>query len=142
MVPTTGHPARRLLTRVGQILSLLCRPLPTGQFHIANTAGFRRPVNSGMDDAQSHFPSGSTYRWALWTSNISNMFDEISHAEILIAVAWAIDSVAEWSSNTVVDQISVARFGKGACIGVDYTNGDMVMITASQLFDINFASSA
>ena len=135
-VPTTRHPARWLLKRVGQTLSLLCRLLPTGQFRIANTAIFCRLVNSGMDDAQSHFPSGSTYRWAMWTGDISNMFDEISHAELLIAVTWAINNVAEWSGNRIVDRFSVARFGKYARIGVDYTNGEMVMITASQLFDI------
>ena len=67
------------------------------------------------------------------------MFDKISHAEILIAVTWAINSVAGWSGNRFVDRFSVARFGKGARtahVGVDYTNGEMVMITASQLFDI------
>ena len=136
VVPTTGHPARRLLKRIGQILSLLCRLLPPGQFHIANTAAFRRLVNTGMDDAQSHFPSGSTYRWAMWTGDISNMFDEINHAEILTAVTWAINSVGGWSGKRIVDRFSVARFGKGARIGVDYTDGEMVMISTSQLCDI------
>ena len=72
----------------------------------------------------------------MWTGDISNMFDEISHAEILIAVTWALNSVAECSGNRIVDQFSVARFGKGVRIGVDYTNAEMVMITASQQFDI------
>ena len=109
---------------------------PTGQLHIANTTAFRRLVNSGMEDAQSHFSSGSTYRWTMWTGDISNMFDKISHAEILIAVTWAINNVAEWSGNRIVDRFSLARFGKGARIGVDYTNGEMVMSTALQLFNI------
>ena len=103
VVPTTQNLARRLLKRAGQILSLLCRILPTRQFHNANTAAFRRLVNSGMDDAQSHFPSGSTYSWALWTGGISNLFDEIRHAAILTIVTWAIDSVARWSGNRIVD---------------------------------------
>ena len=52
MVPTTGHPASRLLKRVGQALSLLCRLLPIQQqFHVANTSTFRRLVTEGMDDA-------------------------------------------------------------------------------------------
>ena len=44
--------------------------------------------------------------------------------------------MAEWSGNRIVDRGSVARFGKGARIEVDYTNGEMVMNTASRLFDI------
>ena len=64
------------------------------------------------------------------------MFDEINHAEILTVVTWAISSVGGWSSKRIVDQFSVARFGKGARIGVDYTGGEMVMISTSQLYDI------
>ena len=106
------------------------------QFHIANTAAFRRLVNTGMDDAQSHFPSGSTYRWAMWTGDISNMFDEINHAEILTVVTWAISSAGGWSGKRIVDLFSVARFGKGARIGVDYTDEEIVTFSTSQLFDI------
>ena len=69
--------------------------------HIANTAAFRRLVDTGMDDAQSHFPSGFTYRWAMWTGDISNVFDKINHAEIL--TAWAISSVGGWSGKRMVD---------------------------------------
>ena len=91
MVPTTGRIARQLLKQIGHILSLLYRLLPTRQFHIANIAAFYSLVNLGMYDAQSHFPTGTTYRWAMWTRDISNMFNKISHAEILIAVTWAIN---------------------------------------------------
>ena len=63
------------------------------------------------------------------------MFDEINHAEILTAVTWAINSVGGWSGKRIVDRFSVARFGKGAHIGVDYTDGEMVTISTSQLFD-------
>ena len=137
MVPTTGHPARRLLKRVGQALSLLCRPLRIHQqFHIANTSAFRRRVNEGMDDATAYFPSGTTYQWAMWTGDISNMFDEISHAEILIAVTWALTNVAAWSSRRSVDRFSVARHSKAACVGAGYTDEEYAMITPSQLFDI------
>ena len=136
MVPTTEHPAPRLLNRVGQIVSLLCRVLPTGQFQIAETADFRMLINSGMDNAQFHFPTDSTYSWAMWTGKVFNVFDEMRHAEILITVTWAMSSAAEWSDNSIVDRFSVARFGKCARIGVDYTSGEMVVITASQLFNI------
>ena len=44
--------------------------------------------------------------------------------------------MAEWSGNRIMDRVSVARFGKGARIEVGYTNGEMVMNTASRLFDI------
>ena len=87
VVSTTGHPARRLLKRVGQTPRLLCRLLPIHQqFHIANTSASRRLVNEGMDDATASFPSGTPCQWAMWTGDVSNMFDEISHAEILFAV--------------------------------------------------------
>ena len=93
-----------------------------------------------MDDATAYFPSGTTYQWAMWTGDIilSNMFDEISHAEILIAVAWALNNVASWSGRRSVDRFSVARHSKAARIGADYTDGeyDIVMITSLQLFDI------
>ena len=56
------------------------------------------------------------------------MFDEINHAEILTVVTWAIKRVAGWSGRRIVARFSVARFGKGAHIGVDYTDGEMVMI--------------
>ena len=64
------------------------------------------------------------------------MFDEISHAEILMAVTWALNNVAAWSGERHVDQSSVARPSKAARIGADYTDGEFVMITSSQLFDI------
>ena len=134
MVPMTGHPAGRLLKRVGQALSLLCRLLPIHQqFHIANTLAFRRLVNKGMDDATAYFPSGTTYQWA---GDKSNVFDKIRHAEILIAVTWALNKVAAWSGRRSVDRFSVARHSKAARIGADYTDGEYVMITSSQLFDI------
>ena len=47
-----------------------------------------------MDDATGYFASGTTYQWVMWTGDISNMFDEISHAEILIAVTWALNNMA------------------------------------------------
>ena len=81
-----------------------------------------------MDNAQSHFPYDSTYNWAMWTDS-SNMFDEINHAEMLTVAAWAISHVAGWSGNRIVDRFSVARIGKRARIGVDFTYGEMVMIT-------------
>ena len=137
MVPTTGHPARRLLKQVGQALSLLCRLLPIHQqFHIANTSVFCRLINEGMDDATGHFPSGTTFQCAMWTGDISNMFDEISHPEILIAVTWALNNVAVWSGRRCVDRFSVTRHSKAARIGADYTDGEYVMITSSQIFDI------
>ena len=64
------------------------------------------------------------------------MFDEISHAKILIAVTWALNNVAAWSGRRTVDRFSVARRSKAARIGADYTDGEYVMIASSQLFDI------
>ena len=75
----------------------------------------------------------------MWTGDISNMFDEINHAEILTAVTWATHSVAGWFGKRTVDRLSVAAFGKGAHIGADYTKsyGEMVTISTPQLFDIS-----
>ena len=58
-------------------------------------------------------PTSSQDPHAAGKGDISNMFDEISHAEIPIAVTWAISSVVE-SGNRIVDQVLVARHGKGA----------------------------
>ena len=137
MVATAGHPARRLLKRVSQALGLMCRLLPMQQqIHIVNTSAFRRIVNKGIDDATVYFPSGTTYQWAIGTGDISNMTDEISHAEILDAVTWALNNVAAWSGRRSVDRFSVARHNKAADIGADYKDGKYVMIASSQLFDI------
>ena len=84
-----------------------------------------------MDDATAYFTSGTTCQWAMWTGDVSNMFDEISHAEILMAVAWALnnDIVAAWSGKRSVDRFSVARHSKAAHIGTNYTDGEFVTIT-------------
>ena len=88
----------------------------SGQFHISNSAQFR----SRIDDAETQARLHSQYRWAQWTDDISNMFDEMNHDAILKSVWWALNSVAMtlWNSNTYttrrVDRFSVARYGKGA----------------------------
>ena len=50
-----------------------------------------------MDDATGYFPSATRYQCTVWTGNSSNVFEEISHAEIPVAVPWALDNVAAWS---------------------------------------------
>ena len=64
------------------------------------------------------------------------MLDKISHAEILIAVTWALNNVEAWSGRRSLDQFSVARHSKAARIDAHYTYGELVMITPSHLFDI------
>ena len=48
----------------------------------------------------------------------------------------ALNNVAAWSGKRSVDRFSVARHSKAAQTGADYTDGEFVMITSSQLFDI------
>ena len=138
VVPTTQHPARRLLKRVGQVLSLLCRLMPTqSQFHISNTAQFRSRTDIAEREARLHYPD-SQYSWAQWTGDISNMFDKMNHEAILEAVGWALNNVAGWSSSRMrrVARFSVAMYGKGAQLGCDYTVGEMVTITATQVMQV------
>ena len=87
--------------------------MPTeGQFHISNSAGFRSRVDEAEKTAAKHF-SHSDYRWAQWTGDISDMFDEMHHDAILEAVWWALNSVATWTRNRTrtVDRLSVAKHG-------------------------------
>ena len=67
------------------------------------------------------FPSGTTMscQGMMWTGDISNMFDEISHAETRMAVTWALNNVAAWSDKRSVDRFSVAMHSKAARIGAD-----------------------
>ena len=73
-----------------------------------------------------------------WTGDISNIFDEMNHDAILELVWWALNSVAKWTSNTMrrTDRFSVDMYGKGAHTGCDYTEGEMVMITAKQVMQV------
>ena len=68
------------------------------------------------------------------------MFDEMNHDAILESVWWALSSVAMalWTSNTTrrVDRFSVARYGKGAQIGCDYTEGEVVVMPAKQAMQV------
>ena len=109
------------------------------QFHISNSAQFRSRIDVVETQAHLHYPH-SQYRWAQWTGDIrfSNLFDEMHHGAILESVWWALDSVAMWTSNKTrrVDRFSVARYGKGAQIGCDYTDGEMVMITAKHAMQV------
>ena len=62
VVPTTQHPARRLLRRVGRVLSLVCTLMPpSDQFHISNSAQFSSRIRSSEAQAQLHYPH-SNYR--------------------------------------------------------------------------------
>ena len=66
------------------------------------------------------------------------MFDAMNHEAILEAVGWALNNGAGWSSSRIrrVDRFSVARYGKGAQLGCDYTAGEMVTITATQVMQV------
>ena len=46
--------------------------------------------------------------------------------------------MAKWTSNKTrrVDRVSVAKSGKAVQVGCDYIEGDMVMITASQVMQV------
>ena len=72
------------------------------------------------------------------SSDISNMFDEMNHLAILDAVRWALNNVAKWTSNKTrqVDRLSVAKYGKAVQLGCDYTERNMIMITASQVMQV------
>ena len=87
--------------------------------------------------AQLHYPH-SNYSWAQWTGDISNLFDEMNHLAILDAVWWALNNVAKWTSNKTrrVDRLSVAKYGKAVRVGCNYTEGEMVMLTASQVMQV------
>ena len=67
------------------------------------------------------------------------MFDEMNHDAILESVWWARNSVAKWTSNKtrLIDRFSVARYGKVAQTGCDYTEGEIVMITAKQVMQVS-----
>ena len=69
----------------------------------------------------------SQYRWAQWTGDVSNIFDEMNHDAIMESVWWALNNAAMWTRNKTrrVGRFSVARYGKGAQIGCDYTEGEM-----------------
>ena len=62
----------------------------------------------------------------------------MNHDAILESVWWALSSVTMWTSNKTrrVDRFSVAMYGKGAQIGCEYTEGEMVMITAKQVMQV------
>ena len=66
------------------------------------------------------------------------MFDEMDHSAILDAMCWALNNGAKWSTNKTrrVARFSVAKFGKAVQLGCDYTEGVMVMITASQVMQV------
>ena len=66
------------------------------------------------------------------------MFDEVNHDATQESVWWALNSVANWTSNMTsrIDRFSVARYGKGPQTGCDYTEGEMVMITAKQVMQV------
>ena len=46
--------------------------------------------------------------------------------------------MAKWTSNKTrrVDRFSVAKYGTAVQVGCDYTEGEMVMITASQVMQV------
>ena len=66
------------------------------------------------------------------------MFDAMNHEAILEAAGWALNNVSSWSSSRMrrEDRFSVARYGKGAQFGCDYTVGEMVTITATQAMQV------
>ena len=66
------------------------------------------------------------------------MFDEMNHLAMLDAVWWAPNNVAKLTSNKTrrVDRFSVAKFVKAAQVGCDYTEGEMAMVTASQVMQV------
>ena len=107
------------------------------QFHISNSAQFSSRIRSAETLAQLHYPHPN-YRWAQLTADVSNMFEEIDRLAILDAVWWALDNVAKWSDSRMrrVDRFSVAKRGKAVRVDCDYTEGEMVTITVSQVMQV------
>ena len=66
------------------------------------------------------------------------MFDKMDHSAILDAVWWALNNVAKWSDARTrrVGRFSVAKQGKSVQLGCDYTEGEMVAITVSQVMQV------
>ena len=60
----------------------------------------------------------------------------MEHSAIQDAVLWALNNVAEWSSNKTGRGDRVAKFGKAVQLGCDYTEGEMAMITALQVLRV------
>ena len=60
VVPTTHHPARRLLKQVSKTLSMICSLMPiSGQFHISNSAQFRTRIDDAEPRACLHYTTPS-----------------------------------------------------------------------------------
>ena len=66
------------------------------------------------------------------------MFDEMDQLAILDALCRALNNVTKWSDIRMrrVDRFSLAKRGKAVQLGCDYTEGEMVTITVSQVTQI------
>ena len=96
IIPYTFDQWRRLYKKVGKILLYIENRIPRNRCAIvSNTAQVVLSISEGVEKATSKYKQ-TPFRWMLEVGDVANMYDELDHQSVDMAMDWLLDNAGTW----------------------------------------------